>query len=174
MSQWTLPRARSLPFEASPALPWRQYVATKAGHNNFSHRLKCYFRLPNLPRRASPRSLSTLAQILSLFAALEPEAISNTTGSSYVHSSSSPATHDSHSHQLFYHRKGNPNCMCFLVLARPARDRPTSISKPSNNYVSASPHLFLHQLSLAIRLHPLLHQWQLFCFLHLVGQTQWW
>ena len=74
----------------------------------------------------------------------EPEALSDGTGSSYVHvpraAASGAVNHRDErgnaARQLFDHRKDDP--VRFSVLARPPHGRPTPTSKSSGDYVSAS------------------------------------
>lgn len=104
-------------------------IPAETDHDDFSRRLKISSS-PTPPTKSS-KLFNPDSDPIPVRKQPEPEQ------TSYLpRSTPAPSPRDSHSRQLFDHRKDDP--VRFSVLARPHRDRPPSTSKSSGDYISAS------------------------------------
>ncbi|RXW24170.1 hypothetical protein EST38_g1674 [Candolleomyces aberdarensis] len=151
------PKLSTLPSSSRPAAPSPRKApgvgsrpVVEADHEEFSRRLK--ISSSHSPRLSQPSHSKSTPKLynpdihpIPTRRTAEPEQLSDTTGSSYVHVSRHPAAQQREDRgggprQLFDYRKDDP--VRFSVQARPPSSasytRPIPASKPSGEYISAS------------------------------------
>jgi protein SMG6 len=118
-----------------PSIPRR--TPAEADHDDFSRRLK--ISSSPAPHNKSSKLFNPDSDPIPVRKHSDPDTASDPPTSPYLPRPTPPASlqqRDAHPRQLFDHRKDDP--VRFSVLARPHRDRPTSNSKSSGDYISAS------------------------------------